>query len=59
MVRNREGSIPATWRQMALFTYEHQFAKDELVNDVDLLGLSLVHSPQRLKWATILVGTFL
>ena len=26
---------------MALFAYKHQFARDELVNDVDLLGLSL------------------
>jgi hypothetical protein len=30
---------------MALFAYKHQFARDELVNDVDLLGLSPVHSP--------------
>jgi hypothetical protein len=45
-------------RQMALFAYKHQFARDELVDDVDLLGFSLVHSPQRLKWATILVSTF-
>ena len=37
---------------MALFAYKHQFARDELVNDVDLLG------PQRLKWARILVSTF-
>src|SRR5277367_5598664 len=45
-------------RQMVLFAYKHQFARDELVNDVNLLGLSLIHSPQRLKWATILVSTF-
>jgi hypothetical protein len=45
-------------RQMALFAYKHQFARDKLVNDVDLLGLSPVHSPQRLKWAAILVSTF-
>jgi hypothetical protein len=43
---------------MVLFAYKHQFARDELVNDVDLLGLSPVHWPQRLKWATILVSTF-
>ena len=52
-------SMPATRRdRWALFAYKHQFARDELVNDVDLLGLSLVHSPKRLKWATILVSTF-
>ena len=43
---------------MVFFAYKHQFARDELVNDVDLLGLSLVHWPQRLKWAMILVSTF-
>ena len=36
-------------RQMVLFAYKHQFARDELVNDVDLLGLSPVHWPQRLN----------
>jgi hypothetical protein len=44
-------------RQRALLAYKHQFAREELVNNVDLLGLSLVHSPQRLKWATILAST--
>ena len=45
-------------RQMALFAYRHQFARDELVNEVGLLGLSPVHSPPRLKWVTILISTF-
>jgi hypothetical protein len=33
---------------------------ETLINciNVDLLGLSPVHWPQRLKWATILVSTF-
>jgi hypothetical protein len=30
-------------RQMVLFAYKHQFARDELVNNVDLLGLSSIH----------------
>jgi hypothetical protein len=36
-------------RQMVLLTHKRQFAGDQLVDDVDLLRVSLVHSLQRLK----------
>lgn len=42
---------------MAFFAHKHRFAKEELDEDEDLAKLSLVHSPRRLKEATILVST--